>query len=276
MGTAGGGKRAGDSSPGPTTLMSDAPLILLTNDDGHLSEGIDAAWEALEGLGDLWMMAPERERSAVGHSISLHKPLRIGSTGPQRMWCSGTPTDCVFVAVHHELPRPPALVVSGINRGANLGDDVTYSGTVAAAMEAALLGIPAIAASLTGIRDGMDFDGAKVLLRALATDALRHGTGDGTLLNLNVPTGYDPALGMRATRLGRRHYGRDVVEKQDPRGRRYLWIGGTGPVYLPLEGSDVTADHEGIASVTPLHVNWTDVEQRDAIARWPSIAGGDR
>ncbi|MFT4702585.1 MAG: 5'-nucleotidase [Bradymonadia bacterium] len=254
--------------------MSDAPLILVTNDDGFLSEGINAMLPALEALGDVWMMAPQRERSAVSHAITLHKPLRIKEVAPQRFWCSGTPTDCVFVAVNHVLPRKPTLVVSGINRGANLGDDVTYSGTVGAAVEARMLGIPSLAASLANIGEGQNFDGAAVLVQRIATEILEKGVPEGIVLNLNVPTGYDPAKGVRSTKLGRRHYGRHCDENNDPRGRRYLWIGGAAPVYVPSEGSDVTAIHEGFASLTPIQIDMSAHGFVDELAGWDALRRG--
>lgn len=251
--------------------MSTQPLILLTNDDGYRAEGIRAAWEALEGLGELWMVAPERERSAVAHCISLHKPLRVREHGERQLWCSGTPTDCVYVALHHILPRKPALVVSGINEGANLAEDVTYSGTVAAALEGVIQGVPGVAASLTGIRDGKDFGGAKVLLRKVVEDVLSRGLPPQTLVNLNVPTGYDAARGLRVTKLGHRHYGRCCVESTDPRGRSYVWIGGSSAKHEPhVPGSDTAATDDGVASLTPLRVDWTEDALLDTLRDWPS------
>ena len=219
------------------------------------------------------MMAPERERSAVSHAITLHKPMRIKEVSPQRFWCSGTPTDCVFVAVNHVLPRRPAIVVSGINRGANLGDDVTYSGTVGAAIEAGLLGIPALAASLTNVRFSEDYSGAATLVQRIAGEILERGLPEGIALNLNVPSGYDTSKGVRSTKLGRRHYGRHCDENNDPRGRRYIWIGGAAPVYVPSEGSDVTADHEDIASLSPIQIDMTAHSFVSELDGWDALKG---
>lgn len=251
--------------------MSDSPLILLTNDDGYRAEGMRAAWDALEGLGERWLVAPERERSAVAHSISLHKPLRVRNVGENQFYCSGTPTDCVYVAMNHLLPRKPTIVVSGINEGANLAEDVTYSGTVAGALEGAIQGVPAVAASLTSVREGKHFQGAMTLLRQVVSDVLAHGLPPRTLLNLNVPNAYDAARGLRVTRLGHRHYGHSCFENEDPRGRPYVWIGGHAPKHEPhVAGSDCEASDEGLASLTPLRVNWTEESLIDTLRGWSS------
>ncbi|MCB9533326.1 MAG: 5'/3'-nucleotidase SurE [Myxococcales bacterium] len=251
--------------------MTERPLILVSNDDGYYADGIQQIAAALEEIGEVWVVAPERERSATSHAITLHKPLRVKKVAERRFWVSGTPTDCVYVGVNHILPRPAALMVSGINAGANLGDDVTYSGTVGAAMEATLLEIPSIAASLTDIGESADYAGAIKLVVDLARSVLANGLPDHVLLNINVPSGYDVSRGLRATRLGRRHYGREVEERADPRGRRYLWIGGAKPVFIDTPGSDCNAAEEGIASVTPVIVDTTAAAVVETIAGWPGI-----
>lgn len=254
--------------------MSDAtqrPLILVSNDDGWAAEGINRVCEALESVGEVWMVAPEREQSAMSHAITLHKPLRVHELGERRYWCSGKPTDSVYVGVNHIVPRKPDLMVSGINHGANLGDDVSYSGTVGAATEATLLDIPSIAVSLTGATSTPRFDGAIALTLRLASLVLEHGLPSHVLLNVNVPDGYDPERGIRATRLGRRHYGREVEERRDPRGRKYFWIGGTKPVFIDTPGSDVNANQEGVASVTPIVVDTTRMDFVDVLSGWSGI-----
>lgn len=251
--------------------MTERPLILVSNDDGWAADGINLIADALDVLGEVWVVAPERERSATSHAITLHKPLRVKETAPQRYWCSGSPTDSVYVGVNHIVPRLPSLMVSGINHGANLGDDVTYSGTVGAAMEATLLGIPSVAASLSGLGPDPDFDAAIALTLRVAEQVLAHGLPSHVLLNINVPDGYDATKGIRATRLGRRHYGREVEERRDPRGRRYFWIGGTRPVFIDTPGSDVNANQDGFASVSPVKVDVTDPETLTALAGWTGI-----
>ena len=250
--------------------MSDRPLIFVSNDDGHAAEGIQLLCEALEALGEVWMVAPERERSASSHSITLHKPLRVHRLAERRYWCSGSPTDCTYVGLNSVVPRKPDLMVSGINHGPNLGDDVTYSGTVGAAMEGTLLGVPSIAVSLTHIDGQPDFTGAMALACNLARDVLSQGLPEKILLNVNVPSGYDATKGLRPTKLGRRHYGRIVEERADPRGRRYVWIGGTKPVFIDSPGSDVNADQEGIASVSPILVDATASSFVSELSSWGS------
>ncbi len=248
------------------------PLILVSNDDGWAAQGIQRVSEALEALGEVWVVAPERERSATSHQITLHKPLRVQKIAERRFWCSGSPTDSVYVGANHIVPRKPDLMVSGINHGANLGDDVSYSGTVGAAMEATLLGVPSVAASLTGLSAAEpDFTAAVKLVLQVAAQVLEHGLAPSTLLNINVPDAYDASKGLRATRLGRRHYGREVEERRDPRGRRYFWIGGTRPVFVDTPGSDVNADAEGVASVSPVTVDFTASHMVDTLAGWDGI-----
>lgn len=258
--------------------MSERPLILVSNDDGWQSPGIQQVAEALRPLGDVWIVAPERERSAVSHAISLHKPLRTRRMAEQSFWCSGTPADCVLVAMHHILPRRPDLCVSGINKGANLGDDVMYSGTVGAAIEAALGDVPAIASSLTGDVSVPEWQPAVELTVRLAEEVLANGLPPHTVLNLNVPNGYDPAKGMHVGRLGRRRYGGeggDIVAGRDPRGRKYLWLGGAVPIHEPrVPGSDCDLNDRGLASVTPLNLDLTHNALMDRVAAWPSLSDG--
>jgi 5'-nucleotidase len=223
-------------------------------------------------LGEVWTVAPESEQSAASHAISLHRPLRIKELGRRRYAIDGTPSDCSYVAVNHILKdRRPALMVSGINHGANLADDVTYSGTVAAAMEASLLGIPAIAFSLVA-RESFDFDPAARFARMLARSVLSQRVTGRLLLNVNVPGGCEPGE-YAVTQLGKHSYGWDVVENVDPRGRKYYWIGGTSFQHEDIPGSDCNAVfREKRISITPLHLDLTEYSQLDLVKAW-DVAG---
>lgn len=230
--------------------------ILVSNDDGYHSEGIHVLADALESLGEVWVVAPDRENSAVSHALTLHRPLRLVRLSARRYAVDGTPTDCVTLGICQILrDRPPDLVVSGINFGANMGDDVHYSGTVSAAFEAAIMGIPAIAVSQV-LGERFSFLPAGEVARHLARLVLERGLPKGTLLNVNVPP--TPPRGLRFTRLGKRRYTEGVVEDTDPRGRVCYWIGGGDPVWEHLPGSDFVAVAEGYASVTPLQLDMTD------------------
>ncbi len=254
--------------------MDATPLILVSNDDGVHSAGIAALVEALRDLGQVVVVAPDRERSAVSHSLTLHRPLRVEEIGPGRYAVDGTPTDCVNLGVNGILPRRPALVVSGINKGANLGDDVTYSGTVSAAMEGTLLGLPAFAVSLLG-RGDFRFEAAARFARRLAAWVLERGLPPDTLLNVNVPTPLDgePIRGFALTRMGRRRYGDAIIEKVDPRGKKYYWIGGDELAFEEAEGTDFHAVSHGLISVTPIHLDLTNYKSFDALRAlqfpWP-------
>ena len=250
-----------------TTPAAPPPRILVSNDDGYMSDGLRALVEAVEPLGEVWVVAPETEQSAASHAISIHRPLRIRQIRPRWFAVDGTPTDCSYIAVNHLMKdRRPALMVSGINHGPNLADDVTYSGTVAAAIEASLLGIPAIAFSLA-VRQDFDFGPAARFARSLAEAALRSSPPSDLLLNVNVPKG-EPK-GYAVTRLGKHTYGFDVIEKVDPRGRKYYWIGGNEYQHDDIPGSDCNAVlRDGLVSVTPLQLDLTADALLPMIARW--------
>ncbi len=255
--------------------MGDRPVILVSNDDGHASEGIRALAAAMEGLGEVVVVAPEAEQSAASHAISIHRPLRLRTVRPGWFAVDGTPTDCSWLAIHHVLrERRPSIMVAGINHGPNLADDVTYSGTLAAAMEASIFGVPAIAISLAG-RDEFDFGPAARFARALVKAALTHPLPGRLLLNVNVPPGIEPD-GYVVTRLGKHSYGSSVVEKTDPRGRKYYWIGGNEYQHEDIPGSDCNAVlRERRVSVTPLMLDLTDQAMRGEIAGW-TIEGFER
>src|SRR2546430_3082701 len=255
----------GNRPPGhlSSCLRSAAPpccaamRILVSNDDGVEAAGLRALAEALEPLGEVTVVAPDREQSASSHSISLHRPLRIEEVSPwgavRRFAVDGTPTDAVYVGVNHLLrDRRPEVVASGINRGPNLAMDVLYSGTVAAAMEGAAMGLPSFAGSLVA-RGKPDFGPAAAFAALLAAARGKRRPSRGTLLNVNVPPG-KPA-GAAITRLGRRTYSAAVVEKVDPRGRAYYWIGGDQQAHENTSGRDCHAGfHRGPVSLTPRHL----------------------
>jgi 5'/3'-nucleotidase len=248
--------------------MSDRPLILVSNDDGHSADGICALVAAMEPLGEVVVVAPEVEQSAASHAISIHRPLRLREVRPRWYAVDGTPTDCSWLAIHHVLRgRRPSIMVAGINHGPNLADDVTYSGTVAAAMEASIFGVPAIAFSLAG-RAKFDFGPAARFARSLVAEALSHDGTPHMLLNVNVPPGVEPD-GYVVTRLGKHSYGSAVVEKTDPRGRKYYWIGGNEYQYQDIPGSDCnTVLREHRISVTPLMLDLTDDAMLQRVASW--------
>jgi 5'-nucleotidase len=230
--------------------------ILVTNDDGVFSEGIERLAAALASVGEVFTVAPDKERSAAGHSLTLHSPLRATLVGDNRWSVDGTPTDAVNWGVLHLLKdRRPSLLVSGINQGLNLGDDVTYSGTVSAAFEGTLIGVSSVAISQE-IETGFTFDAAARFAERLARRLLEQRLPSGTLLNVNIPAG-EPR-GVRVVRLGKRRYGEAVIEKADPRGRPYYWIGSTLPTGEMEEGTDIAAIASKCISLSPLHLDLTD------------------
>ncbi len=230
--------------------------ILVTNDDGIRSEGLEALAIALEPLGDVIAVAPLLETSAVSHALTLRRPLRLERIAQRRFGVDGTPTDCVNVAVAKVFSGLPDLVVSGINKGANLGDDVTYSGTVAAAMEGALLGVPSLAVSLERAGDSFDFSQSANVAATLAEVLLQHGLPNRTFLNVNVPQ--KAAKGLRVTVQGRRNHSTSVSEALDPRRQPYFWIEEGQTRWEEVDRSDFHAVADGWISVTPLHPDLTN------------------
>ncbi|BCA79793.1 5'/3'-nucleotidase SurE [Desulfuromonas sp. AOP6] len=242
-------------------------LILITNDDGVHSPGLSALVDALGNLGRVVVVAPDRERSAAGHSLTLHSPLRADEIRTDVIAVDGTPTDCVNLGIHGLLSERPSLVVSGINKGSNMGDDITYSGTVSAAMEATMMGVPAMAVSLSSdsfLYDDFYFAGQAAF--ELAHKILDYGLPPDTFLNVNVPKGLP--LGAQMTRQGKRRYGDVVVENLDPRGRKYYWIGGGELGFENIEGTDFHAVNEGYVSITPLHLDLTNYTSFAGLSRW--------
>jgi 5'-nucleotidase len=234
-------------------------LILCTNDDGYLAAGLRTLAEAARELGEVRIVAPDREQSASSQSLTMHFPLRAHRIDSDTQSVDGTPTDCVALAVAELLDARPDFVLSGVNHGANMGEDVLYSGTVAGAMEATILGIPAVAFSYAG-RDPVNIgDYSAVLSRLLPQILQRDEFPAETLLNVNLPP-IDPGAvkGIRITRLGRRVYTDSITRARDPNGREYFWIGGGGVSWRADEGTDFWAVDQGFISVTPLHLDLTN------------------
>ena len=242
--------------------------FLCTNDDGILAHGLECLTRAASQLGEVWVVAPDREQSATSHSLTLHHPLRPVPRGERRFQVDGTPTDCVMLAVNALLPDRPDFVLSGVNHGHNMGEDVLYSGTVAAAMEGMALGIPSMAISFAGGDLRADVSLLDQQVDTL-TSLLRHFTSlpefpKDTLLSVNLPpVGPSEVKGVRLTRLGRRTYSESLKAMEDPWGRRVYWIGGGSIAWTGEEDSDFRAIQEGYISVTPLHL---DLTHRDILA----------
>ncbi len=237
--------------------------ILVTNDDGYRSDGIHALAAALDGIGEVTIVAPMTEASAIGHALTLRHPLRLEHIERRVYSVEGTPTDCVNIAVTQVLKSLPDLVVSGINKGWNLGDDVTYSGTVAGALEAALLGVPAIAVSLRQTRGDYDFSFAARAAALMADAILRRPLPPRTFLNINVPKG-EPK-GYRATVQAKRNHVTSVAQRHDPKGRPYYWIEEGQNDWHPHDRSDYQAVRDGYVSVTPLQPDLTAHDVVDAV-----------
>ncbi|MBC7314817.1 MAG: 5'/3'-nucleotidase SurE [Chloroflexi bacterium] len=248
------------------------PLILLTNDDGIQAPPLLALHRALREVGELVVIAPEHNWSASGHSKTMHKPLRVSPArledGTDALVASGSPSDCVALALLGVLDRRPDLVISGINIGANVSTDLTYSGTVSAAMEAYIAGVSAMAVSLDSHEPYPPEAAARYAAR-LARILLEHLEEAPWLLNVNVPALPEEEIkGIRVTRLGRRIYRDALVKRNDPRGRTYYWIGGEAPTGIPEEGTDIGALAEGWVSVTPLRLDLTDHERLETLRAW--------
>jgi len=248
--------------------------ILLTNDDGIHHPGLLAFKNALTAIGEVTIMAPDHNWSAAGHTKTMHKPLRVKavtlSDGTAAYATTGAPSDCVALVVLGLLgPRLPDLVVSGINQGANVGQDITYSGTVAAAMEGVISGIPAIAVSLDSFNE-LDFTYAAQVGTNVARLVLQHGLPPHTLLNINVPARpVEQIAGVRVTRLGRRVYRDSLIERLDPRGLPYYWIGGEPPGgAVEEEGTDIWALAQGYVSITPLRMDMTEYKLLGEVESW--------
>jgi len=245
------------------------PLVLCSNDDGVDAPYLVSLASQIEEFADVLVVAPERQRSAASHAITLHKPLRLREVAPRRYALSGTPVDCVYLGILKLCDRPPAVVVSGVNDGYNLGSDVFYSGTVAAAVEGALRGAAGIACSLAP--RAKDVEGSIRFAAAVVRSAIGEPIPLGTVLNVNMPgTGSDT---YQWTTLGRRLYADDVAERKDPRGRPYYWVGGGPAGHDDVDGTDCVAVARGWNSITPMHLDLTD---RGRVAQPPWTVDGFR
>jgi len=246
--------------------------LLLSNDDGILAKGLGILEQAVTPLGDIHVVAPDREQSATSHSLTLHHPLRPVRLGEKRWQVDGTPTDCVLLACEALLDARPDFVLSGINHGPNMGEDVLYSGTVAAAMEGLALGIPAIALSFAGslLRADAMLETQVPQIRSLVSHLMQLKTfPPDTLLNVNLPAVPGPEIkGVRLTRLGRRVFSDSITKMKDPWGREILWIGGGSVEWSGPEDSDFRAVHDGYISVTPLHLDLTHRDILDTATDW--------
>ncbi len=247
--------------------MTRRPRILITNDDGYLSEGIVELENALSGIGDVYVIAPESEMSGASHSLTLARPLRIRQIDERHWTVDGTPTDCVTLALNQILvpDLQPDICATGINPGANLGDDATYSGTIAGALEATILGVPGLAFSLVAYRNQDYTESAKVA-REMTEKALKDGLPDGTLLNVNIPKGVPK--GVKVTKQGFKNARPVISEHIDPRGKPYYWIGEVREGFRPEGGTDFEAIEEGFVSVTPMRSDLTNHDVIDSLKEW--------
>lgn len=242
--------------------------ILLSNDDGYFAPGLAILAEAVAALAQVTVVAPERDRSGASNSLTLDRPLSVRRAQNGFFYVNGTPTDCVHLAVTGLLEKMPDLVISGVNHGANMGDDTIYSGTVAAATEGFLLGIPSIAVSL--VADGKDhFQTAARVAAELAARLLSHPLGQPVLINVNVPdVPFEQLRGTEVTRLGKRHKAEPVVKTATPRGETVYWIGAAGAAQDAGEGTDFNAVTRAMVSLTPLQMDLTQVAQLQMLRQW--------
>ncbi len=250
--------------------MKSKPLILVSNDDGFRAEGVVALADALRRVGRVIVVAPDDEQSASSHSLTLHRPLRVTRRGEGVFSVNGTPTDCITLAVHTILRQKPDLIVSGVNRGANLCDDVHYSGTVSAAVEGALMGIPSLAVSLVAYGDDFPHYATAARFAArLSRRVMKEKLPWGFVLNVNVPNLPERRVrGHEFTRLGKRDFGDVIVEKIDPRGRKYYWIAGNDRRFRNVPGSDGNALKARKIAITPLQVDLTHYPLLESMRGW--------
>lgn len=242
--------------------------ILLSNDDGYFAPGLTALYEALSGVAEIVVVAPEQNRSGASNSLTLDRPLFLKQAPNGFHFVNGTPTDCVHLAVTGMLDELPDIIVSGINLGANMGDDTIYSGTVAAATEGYLLGIPSIAISLTSF-EGRNFVSAGRIARQLVERFIDDPIKEPVLLNVNVPDiPHEQLNGMEVTRLGRRHKAEPVVKMRSPRNETVYWVGAAGAAADAGPGTDFNAVERGVVSITPLQIDLTHTAQLPAIRHW--------
>lgn len=250
--------------------------ILVTNDDGIRAEGISVLADTVRDFGEVTVVAPSDQQSATSHAITLHMPLRIEEVELKRHAVSGTPTDCVLLSVNGLLDARPDIVISGVNHGPNMGADVTYSGTVAAAVEGTLLGVPSLALSLAG-RSELHFETPRHFIPIILRKFLEEPPPPLTYWNVNFPNiPPDDVRGIAVTQLGTRVYQDTVVRKVDPRGKPYYWIGGDEPTADLDQGTDFRALHDGYISITPLHLELNDFKSIARMRTWSWGVGGDK
>jgi 5'-nucleotidase len=249
--------------------MDEQSMILVTNDDGIHSKGIIVLAKALQEIGDVFVVAPDSEKSAIAHSLTLHRPLRVEKIKKNFYAVDGTPADCIHLGVNTILPKRPQLIVSGINKGGNLGDDVIYSGTVSAAFEGTLLGIHSFAISLVS-RSQFKFDVAARFALKVARYIIKQGLPKNTFLNINVPNLDEGEIkSYKITQQGRLiHNGDGVIEKMDPRGRKYYWIGGGQLIFDKGRNTDVEAVSKSYISITPLNLDLTNYSSIRELKKW--------
>ncbi|MBV8657569.1 MAG: 5'/3'-nucleotidase SurE [Burkholderiales bacterium] len=242
--------------------------FLLSNDDGYFAPGLAALAQGLSPIGEVTVVAPERDRSGASNSLTLDRPLSVRRAPSGFHYVNGTPTDCVHLAVTGLCETAPDFVVSGVNHGPNMGDDTIYSGTVAAAMEGFLLGVPAVAVSLAS-RNGQHFDTAARVAREVVERMVQKPVGGAVLLNVNVPDlPYEDLRGWRVCRLGRRHKAEPVIKASNPRGEAIYWVGPPGSAQDAAEDTDFWAVANGYVSITPLQIDLTAFKQLDFVADW--------
>lgn len=248
--------------------MNDDFLILISNDDSIHSEGLTTLEKHLSPLGEVWTIAPEKEQNAMGRAITLRRPIKVTPLSERRFMVDGTPVDCVCLALQSLLPRKPSLVVSGINKGANLADDLSYSGTVAAAWEGAVHGIPAVSVSLV-CRENFRFAPAAKFTARLAEAVLKNRFPAKTILNVNVPdTGGKDIFSYRITSQARSRYDNSISRWSVPKQSEYFFIGGNGPVFEPMAGSDAEAVAQNLISITPVKTDLTDYSSMELFSKW--------
>ena len=254
------------------------PLILVTNDDGVNSPGLHALFNAMKQFGDVHIVAPDRERSAASRSLTMHRPLKVERLKKRVFSVNGTPTDCVAIGINKILPEKPSLVVSGINKGANLGDDVFYSGTVSAAMESTIMGIPSLAISLVIEKQSgkapLNFKTPAKTAAYIGRYVLKKSLPYDTLLNINVPNvKMDAIKGMKFTRQGKRVYDNSVHDILDPHGNQHYWIGGGEPSWEKGPDTDIRAVESGYISITPIHLDLTNYKALNRFEDAVLVAG---
>ncbi len=243
-------------------------IILISNDDGINSDGIKCLVNTLNDLGEVWTIAPDRAQSAMSRALTLSMPLKATKLSKNRFMVNGTPSDCVNIALNKLMPVKPDIMISGINCGANLCDDISYSGTVAAAFEATILGIPAIAVSLAA-RQNCIFHPAAEFTKNIITKVLNNRLPENTFLNINIPdTKGKKITETRITHQGKSLYENIITERIDPRGEKYFWIGGDGTSYADIPGSDANAVKDNCASITPINTDLTDYNALSDLEKW--------